>query len=63
MMASQSTRGGSGSLPIKDKVYGIKGVAGGTRGKIPLQPGMAVGRPEGEKIPLSGRCNRTEGKG
>jgi hypothetical protein len=35
-MASQSTRGGSGSLSIKDKVYGIKGVVGGTRGKIPL---------------------------
>ena len=65
VMATQSTRGESGSLPIKDKVYGIKGVSGGTRGgeKIPLQPGMAVGRPKGEKIPLSGRCNRTEGKG
>ncbi|WP_413655479.1 hypothetical protein [Phocaeicola dorei] len=33
-MASQSTRGGSGSLPIKDKVYGIKEVAGGTRGRV-----------------------------
>lgn len=33
------------------------------KGQIPLQPGMAVGRPEGEKVPLSGRCNRTEGKG
>lgn len=34
-IASQSTKGGgSESLPIKDKVCGIKGVAGGTRGRF-----------------------------